>query len=99
MWAVGDSEIGNTPLDKQAWDGLIAFIRQSCRPLKLIWHRKLQSEELLNSGEQLADADTDVVASESMQYLELQKHLSRIVVKEKDALLNFMGTNQSIQRL
>lgn len=40
LWTVGDSEIGQTPLDKEAWNGLIAFIKQSNRPLRMIWHRK-----------------------------------------------------------
>lgn len=40
LWAVGDSEIGETPLDKDAWNGLINFIKTSSRPLRLVWHRK-----------------------------------------------------------
>jgi ankyrin repeat protein len=40
LWAVGDSEIGETPLDKEAWNGLINFIKASSRPLRLVWHRK-----------------------------------------------------------
>lgn len=39
LWGVGDTEIGNTPLDKDAWNGLIQFIKNSSRPLRVIFKR------------------------------------------------------------
>lgn len=39
LWAIGQSEIGDVALDKDAWKGLVEFIRFSPRPLKAVWKR------------------------------------------------------------
>eukprot|EP01039_Chlorochromonas_danica_P008537 gene8537-9410_t len=40
LWSVGSFEIGRIPLDKEAWRGLIAYIKESSRPLRMVWFRK-----------------------------------------------------------
>ena len=40
LWSVGDSAIEDTPLDKDAWDGLVQYIKHASRPLKSTWVRK-----------------------------------------------------------
>jgi ankyrin repeat protein len=44
LWAIGDSEVGETPLDKDAWNGLISFIKNSSRPLRIVWRRKPKAD-------------------------------------------------------
>jgi hypothetical protein len=39
LWAIGDSEIGDVALDKEAWNGLVQYIKFSPRPLKAVWKR------------------------------------------------------------
>ena len=39
LWAIGMSEIGDVALDKEAWNGLVQYIKFSPRPLKAIWRR------------------------------------------------------------
>jgi len=103
LWTVGESEIGETPLDKEAWDGLITFIKQSSRPLKLIWHRKNNIDiDIELSKNNIPPLTTIEVAAKesptfqhSEQFLELQKVLARLTVKEKDASLPFLAVNQS----
>lgn len=75
LWAVGDSEIGETPLDKEAWNGLITFIKQSSRPLKMIWRRRPNT---YNPEESCETSQ----AGPSPDYLELQKLIARLVVKD-----------------
>ena len=41
LWGVGSTEIGDTPLDKDAWNGLIQYIKQSPRPLKMVLKRNI----------------------------------------------------------
>ena len=50
LWTIGDSMIEDTPLDKEAWDGLIQYVKYCSRPLNAIWHRR-------NVGEQDSDDD------------------------------------------
>ena len=39
LWAIGMSEIGDVALDKEAWNGLVQYIKFSPRPLKATWRR------------------------------------------------------------
>jgi hypothetical protein len=39
LWAIGQSEIGDVALDKDAWKELVESIRLSPRPLKAVWKR------------------------------------------------------------
>lgn len=40
LWSIGESEIGDVALDKEAWNGLVQYIKFSPRPLKATWRRK-----------------------------------------------------------
>ena len=40
LWAIGMSEIGDVALDKEAWNGLVQYIKFSPRPLKATWKRR-----------------------------------------------------------
>jgi hypothetical protein len=97
LWAVGDSEIGETPLDKDAWNGLINFIKTSSRPLRLVLHRKSQTpapEPPLNSPTTVVESTIPSQAllvppsipktGVSSDSLELQRWISRLVVKEDE---------------
>lgn len=46
LWSVGSFEIGRVPLDKEAWKGLIAYIKESSRPLRMVWFRKPNASPL-----------------------------------------------------
>jgi hypothetical protein len=43
LWSIGDSAIEGCPLDKDAWGGLVNYIKVASRPLKATWLRKLAS--------------------------------------------------------
>ena len=43
LWAIGQSEIGDVALDKEAWNGLVQYIKFSPRPLKATWKRRPSS--------------------------------------------------------
>lgn len=45
LWAIGASEIGEVALDKEAWNGLVQYIKYSPRPLKAVWRRQQDSCE------------------------------------------------------
>lgn len=79
LWSVGDSEIGETPLDKDAWNGLINYIKTSPRPIRLVWHRK--PKQLDNSP---------IVKSKSPEYQDLERLLSRLIIKDKDPKISVM---------
>ena len=64
LWGVGDTEIGNTPLDKDAWNGLIQFIKNSARPLRVIFKRLVTVDTPVQVPQELPDT---VNADESNQ--------------------------------
>ena len=55
LWGVGDTEIGNTPLDKDAWNGLIQFIKNSARPLRVIFKRLVTVDTPVQVPQELPD--------------------------------------------
>lgn len=86
LWAVGDSEIGETPLDKEAWNGLIGFIKASSRPLRLVWHRKVRPVTVANPVSlPPAEQPAPKAKEPSAEYQELQRIVSRLVVKDTDS--------------
>jgi ankyrin repeat protein len=42
LWKVGDSLIGTTSLDKEAWQALVQYIKACPRPLAVTWRRRLK---------------------------------------------------------
>lgn len=68
LWSVGDSVIGLNPLDKEAWNTLIEFIKSAPRPLEMCWRRHKgmgtvplpppQAEKMLPPQEPLDERDT-----------------------------------------
>jgi ankyrin repeat protein len=78
LWAVGDSEIGTTPLDKEAWNGLITFIKQSGRPLRLVWRRRHHPLFPLEAPR------IQEVENNAARLAELQKLVERFVVRERE---------------
>lgn len=93
LWAVADSEIGETALDKEAWNGLITFIKQSTRPLRLVWRRKATPPPVaslppapFNSLPVAANNNNvmPVQPQRSPDYLELQKVVVRFLPRDKD---------------
>jgi Ankyrin repeats (3 copies)/Ankyrin repeat len=51
LWSIGESEIGDVALDKEAWNGLVQYIKFSPRPLKATWRRKGGSSKNDNAVE------------------------------------------------
>lgn len=41
LWTIGLSEIGDVALDKEAWNGLVQYIKFSPRPLTAVWRRRV----------------------------------------------------------
>jgi ankyrin repeat protein len=54
LWTVGSVDINGNYLDKEAWEGLIQFIRDSDRPLKVIWKRITEPVETVDAVSDVA---------------------------------------------
>lgn len=98
LWAAADMDIGGTPLDKEAWNGLIAFIKQAERPLRLVWRRVKRPIPTTPPPKQASGQFNPPAEQHSPEYLELQKVLVRLVIgKENNTVLGGLvgGTNPS----
>lgn len=42
LWAVAESEVGTTPLDKEMWNNLVTYIKSCPRPLEIVLRRRLE---------------------------------------------------------
>jgi ankyrin repeat protein len=59
LWAVDNSDIGGTPLDQEAWQGLINYIKTSPRPIRLVWKRTIKPNRPLPIPPAAASAPSD----------------------------------------
>lgn len=44
VWSIGAIEIGKQYLDKEAWEGLVDYIKQGARPVQVTWNRPKVTE-------------------------------------------------------
>lgn len=44
VWSIGNIEIGRQHLDKEAWQGLVEYIKQGSRPIQVTWNRRKRTE-------------------------------------------------------
>jgi ankyrin repeat protein len=58
LWAVDSSDIGGTPLDQEAWQGLINYIKTSPRPIRLVWKRTMKQHRPLPVPPASASSDS-----------------------------------------
>ena len=66
VWSVGSQVFGESFIDKNDWNALIAFIPKSKRPLQIVWRRRLTNvSEKLPQVENLALTDNYVENVES----------------------------------
>jgi hypothetical protein len=91
LWAIGQSEIGDVALDKDAWKGLVEFIRFSPRPLKAVWKRYNNDEEdsvdlnevgedmLPEQNENSSDEETTVNLQEPSYQIEKSTSISKTI--------------------
>jgi len=45
LWAVGSIEMGARFIEKEAWQGIVEYIKQSLRPLEITWRRTDRTPE------------------------------------------------------
>ena len=64
LWSVGSVGLSGNYMDKEAWEGLIQFIRDSDRPLKVVWKRRTRET---GNGPQI-----DIPASQVSQTADIQ---------------------------
>eukprot|EP01031_Cornospumella_fuschlensis_P046730 gene46730-57227_t len=93
LWSVGEYDIGRTPLDKDAWKGLIDFIKESQRPLRMVWVRRPNVPKVAPSSQ---EGPKEVKPTHSYEYIQLEKLLARIV-QNKDQKQGFIPS-QSTKR-
>jgi ankyrin repeat protein len=94
LWAVGESEIGDLPLDKEAWTGLITFIKQSPRPLRFIWRRRCTAavtslSQTMSAAAPVEVAPVAVAPLMSPERAELEKLVARFSSRDKDTHKKF----------
>ena len=69
LWAIGMSEIGDVALDREAWNGLVQYIKFSPRPLDAVWKRRYSIEESLAAAVAVgSDNAEDVLPATSPAY-------------------------------
>lgn len=44
LWSVGSIEMGTSFIEKEAWQGIVDYIKQSSRPLEVVWKRNPASQ-------------------------------------------------------
>ncbi|RYG69592.1 hypothetical protein EON64_02315 [archaeon] len=100
LWSVGEYDIGRTPLDKDAWKGLIDFIKESQRPLRMVWVRRPYVPKApptaVDPSSREALPMKEVKEAHSYEYIQLEKLLARLV-QNKDQKQNFLPA-QSTKR-
>lgn len=81
LWAIGQSEIGDVALDKDAWKGLVEFIKFSPRPLKAVWKRYSNTEETVDVTEAFEDVHSkkNEESSDEEVTVQLQEPLHKTV--------------------
>jgi hypothetical protein len=97
LWSVGEFEIGNTPLDRDAWKGLIGYIKESARPLKMIWLRRPHTNRRpVNAHEHQPSPVKEVIDSKevhSADFRELEKVISRLSFKDKEQSASMLSVS------
>lgn len=81
LWSVGDFDIGRTPLDKEAWKHLIGYIKESVRPLRMVWLRRPQALPEAPQEDTVGIAEP-APAAVSAEFVELEKLVSRLTFKD-----------------
>ena len=62
LWSIENNELGARYLEKQAWQGMIEYIKHSARPLHVIWRRQIVQQQ--NAAEQTVPAvNTEATSS------------------------------------
>jgi ankyrin repeat protein len=102
LWAIGDIEIGVTPLDKEAWDGLIRHIKQSARPLNMTWKRFKSTDDTENTDkieniDSVEDSVEVVDVVHSPSFVHLKSIVDRLFIKEeKNNFVNSLAGVNSV---